>query len=703
MPAQGRHDGLSVTRYWPPMSHAFASIHSHGMVRVAAATPAASVGDALANADTVIALARDAHGRGVDLVVFPELCLTSYAIDDLHLQSAQQRATTEALARVVEATTALAPVLLVGAALPRNGRLYNCAVVIARGRVLGVVPKTFLPNYREYYEKRYFASGAGLTGLTIAVAGQAAPFGTDLIFAADDVPGFVVHAEICEDYWAPIPPSTAGALAGALICCNLSASNIVIGKARERAMLCAAQSARAVCAYVYSAAGPGESTTDLAWDGEGLVHELGEQLAASARFTSGDMVVADVDLERIAQERTRFGTFNDAATVAGHPELRFRRIGFTHESTRDDIGLERTIRRFPFVPNTPEKRDADCYEAFNIQVEALATRLRATGSGKLVIGVSGGLDSTHALIVAAKAMDRLGKPRTDILGFTMPGFATSDGTKANAWALMRALGVTAEEIDIRPAAQTMLETIGHPAARPVEEGDEPVYDVTFENVQAGLRTDYLFRLANQRGGLVLGTGDLSELALGWCTYGVGDHMSHYGINAGVPKTLIQFLIRWCIRTDQYDAATDAVLDAILSQEISPELVPADASGAMQSTEDKVGPYALNDFFAHYVIRHGLAPSKIAFLCWHAWRDADAGRWPDDFPADARVAYDLPTIRMWLERFLRRFFQGSQFKRSALPNGPKVSAGGAISPRGDWRAPSDGTARAWLDELAANVP
>ena len=685
------------------MAYPFFSLHSHGLLRVAAATPQASVGDALANADAVIELARAANADAVDLVVYPELCLTSYAIDDLHLQSAQQRATAAALARVTEASTELAPVLLVGAALPRNGRLYNCAVAVARGRVLGVVPKTFLPNYREYYEKRWFASGAGLAGLTIDVGGEAVPFGIDLLFAADDVPGFVFHAEICEDYWAPTPPSTTGALAGALVCCNLSASNIVIGKARERAMLAAAQSARAVCAYVYSAAGPGESTTDLAWDGEGLIHELGEQLAASERFTSGDMVVADIDLERLAQERSRFSTFNDAAAFAGHPEQRFRRIGFQHRPSREDVGLRRAIRRFPFVPNDPDKRDADCYEAYNIQVEALAKRLSAAGSGKLVIGVSGGLDSTHALIVAAKAMDRLGKPRTDILGFTLPGFATGEGTKANAWALMRALGITAEEIDIRPAAQAMLETMGHPAGRPVQQGGEPVYDVTFENVQAGLRTDYLFRLANQRGGMVLGTGDLSELALGWCTYGVGDHMSHYGINAGVPKTLIQFLIRWCIRTDQYDVATDTVLESILAQEISPELVPADASGALQSTEEKVGPYALNDFFAHYVLRHGLAPSKIAFLAWHAWRDIEAGRWPPDFPADARVAYDLPTIRLWLERFLHRFFAGSQFKRSALPNGPKVSPGGAISPRGDWRAPSDGTARAWLDELAANVP
>ena len=683
------------------MTHSFYAIHTHGLIRVAAATPRASVGDTAANAAATIALATQADAQHVDLVVFPELNLTSYALDDLHLQTAQQRATLAAIDSVVAASATLRPVLLVGAALVRAGRLYNCAVVIARGRVLGVVPKTFLPNYREFYEKRWFASGAGLTGLSIDLGGESVPFGTDLIFAARDLPGFVVHAEICEDYWAPTPPSTAGALAGALICCNLSASNIVIGKAREREMLAAAQSARAVCAYVYSAAGPGESTTEVAWDGQGLIHELGEQLAQSRRFaTEPDLVVADVDCERIAQERLRTGTFNDAAAFAGHPETRVRRIAFDHlaDPAVADVGLERVVPRFPFVPNDPARRDEDCYEAFNIQVEALAKRLEAAHARTLVIGVSGGLDSTHALIVAAKAMDRLGRPRADILGFTMPGFATGEGTKANAWALMRALGITAEEIDIRPAARRMLEDMRHPFA-----DGAPTYDITFENVQAGLRTDYLFRLANQRGGIVVGTGDLSEMALGWCTYGVGDQMSHYAVNAGVPKTLIQFLIRWCIRTGQYDAATDTILSTIVAQEISPELVPAGADGALQSTESMIGPYALNDFFAHYVIRYGLAPSKIAFLAWHAWRDAERGAWPADLPATARVAYDLPTITAWLERFLQRFFATSQFKRSALPNGPKVSAGGALSPRGDWRAPSDGTARVWIDELRSAVP
>ena len=634
----------------------FRSIHAHQVLRVAAATPVATVGDPATNAANIIALAREAHARAVDLVVYPELSVSSYAIDDLHLQAALQQATLQGLAAITAASRDLGPVLLVGAALERNGRLYNTAVAVARGRVLGVVPKTFLPNYREYYEKRWFASGIGLAGLTIDLNGKQVPFGPDLIFAAADLPHFVFHAEICEDYWAPTPPSTTGALAGALVCANLSASNVVIGKSRERMMLSAAQSARAVCAYVYSASGPGESTTDLAWDGQGTIHELGELIAESTRFTRDpELCVADVDCGRLIQERLRFGTFNDAARAAGDPETHFRRVTFEHRPDFADVGLERRIRRFPFVPNTPEKLDEDCYEAFNIQVEALAKRVTAAGAERLVVGVSGGLDSTHALIVAAKAFDRLARPRTGILGVTLPGFATSEGTKDNAWALMRALGVEAREIDITPAARQMLADLGHPFA-----SGEPAYDVTFENVQAGLRTDYLFRLANQRGGLVLGTGDLSELALGWCTYGVGDQMSHYGINAGVPKTLIQFLIRWCIATDQYDAETDRVLDAILAQEISPELVPADASGAIQSTEAKIGPYPLNDFFAHYAIRHGLPPSKIAFLAWHAWRDAAAGDWPRDYPQAKRVAYDLPTVRHGLEQFLRRCYQTSQF-------------------------------------------
>ena len=674
----------------------FRSAQAQGFVRVAACTPIGTAGDPAVNLAATLALARQGDAAGADLMVFPELNLSSYAIDDLLLQDALLDAVEAGIAELVEASRTLAPVLLLGAPLRRLGRLYNTALVIARGRILGVVPKSFLPNYREYYEKRWFAPGAGLAGLEIAVAGQTVPFGPDLIFAASDLADFCFHVEICEDYWAPTPPSTMGALAGALILCNLSASNIVIGKARERALLCASQSVRAQAAYVYAAAGPGESTTDLAWDGQAMIYELGELLAESSRFSDDpETILVDIDVQRLRLERMRTPTFNDAAIAAAHPETRFRRIGFAHQPTFVDRGLERQIRRFPFVPNDPARLDEDCYEAFNIQVEGIAKRFAATAARHMVIGVSGGLDSTHALIVAAKACDRMGLPRTTILGYTMPGFATGDHTKANAWALMKALGITGAEIDIRPAARQMLADLGHPFA-----AGEPVYDITFENVQAGLRTDYLFRLANHKAGFVIGTGDLSELALGWCTYGVGDQMSHYAVNCGVPKTLIQYLIRWCIGAAQFDPETDHILTAILGTEISPELVPADETGAIQSTESKIGPYELHDFFLHYIVRHGLPPSKIAFMAWHAWRDADAGQWPAGFPVDTRRAYDLPTIGKWLDSFLWRFFQTSQFKRSAIPNGPKVSAGGSLSPRGDWRAPSDGTARAWRDELAA---
>lgn len=661
----------------------FQSIHTHGMARVAAATPRGTVGDPAANAELTIELGRRADEEGVDLVVFPELNLSSYAIDDLHLQAGMHRAVAAALAAVVNASADLRPMLVVGAPLSREDRLFNCAVVVHRGRVLGVVPKSFLPNYREYYEKRWFSPGAGITGATMVVGGEAVPFGTDLVFAATDLPDLCLGVEICEDFWAPTPPSTRLALAGATVIANLSASNVVIGKARDRELLCASQSLRTTSAYVFSAAGPGESTTDVAWDGQSLVYELGRQLAASARFDdSPALIVADVDLARVRLERMRTPTFADAADAAGRPAEQVRRIGFAIEPATVDTGLHREVARFPFVPADPARLDEDCYEAFNIQVEGLVQRMRSTGTRCVVVGVSGGIDSTHALIVAAKAADRLGRPRSDVIGVTMPGYATGETTKGNAWRLMRALGVTAEEIDIRPAADLMLADLDHPYAR-----GEAVHDVTFENVQAGLRTDYLFRLAGSRGGFVVGTGDLSELALGWATYGVGDHMSHYAVNTGVPKTLLQHLIRWCIATEQFDGATAAVLAEVLGTEVSPELVPPGPDGRMQSTTEAIGPYELHDFFLHHVLREGQAPSKVAFLAWHAWGET----------------YELVTIRRWLVVFLQRFFGFAQFKRSALPNGPKVSGGGSLSPRGDWRAPSDGTAAPFLAELLAHLP
>jgi NAD+ synthase (glutamine-hydrolysing) len=681
------------------VTHPFHAIHSHGFVRVAACTPAVAVGDPGFNAAQTLALAREGHARGCDLMLFPELGLSAYAIDDLFLQDALLAKVEAEIAGLVAASAELAPVLVVGAPVHHGAALYNAAVVIARGKILGIVPKSFLPNYREFYENRWFAPGAGVVGLKTQLAGQSVAFGTDLVFEATDLRDFSFAAEICEDLWSPAPPSTQAALAGALILLNLSASNIVVGKADDRELLCASQSMRCMAAYLYSAAGPGESTTDLAWDGQASIHELGKVLAKTERFpTEAQMAVADVDVGRLRLERMRTPTFNNAAVAAGRPEAWFRKIRFDHQPTFEDVGLERPLDRFPFVPDDPARLDQDCYEAFNIQVQGLTQRLRATKSATLVIGISGGLDSTHALLVACKAFDALGKPRSQILGFTMPGFATSDGTKSNAWSLMNALGVTGAEIDIKPAALRVLEDIGHPYAK-----GEKVYDVTFENVQAGLRTDYLFRLANQHSGIVLGTGDLSEIALGWNTYGVGDQMSHYNVNGSLAKTLIQHLIRWVVKTGQLEPAATETLMAILDTEISPELVPADATGAIQSTEAKVGPYELQDFSLFHITRYGLRPSKVAFLAWHAWHDTATGAWPPNFPEGTRNAYDLATIKKWLGVFLFRFFEISQFKRSAMPNGPKVISGGALSPRGDWRAPSDGTAKVWLEELASNVP
>ena len=696
-PETAQYESTPMSSDTPNFYHA----HSHGFVRIATSTPQVRTADVAFNRDAILAEAQRAQEARVDLVVYPELCVSSYAIDDLHLQGALLDAVEKAVGEIIAASAKLSPVLLIGAPLRRNGKIFNCALVIAGGALLGVIPKSFLPNYREYYEKRWFAHGRNVrgSGQAIAVAGHSGPFGTDLIFAADNLPGFKLFVEICEDYWAPNPPSTLGALAGATILANLSASNVTIGKSDERHMLARAQSSRAIAAYAYSASGHGESTTDLAWDGQGMIYELGDLLAESERFSlRPELSTADVDVDRILAERMRNQTFNDAAEAAGCPENHFRVVRFAHRAVGGDIGLIRPVRRFPFVPDRAHRLDEDCYEAFNIQIDGLMRRMSATGAKSIVIGISGGLDSTHALIVAAKACDRLGLPRTMIRGYTMPGFGTSDHTKSNAWKLMEAMGITAGEIDIVPAARRMLEDIGHPFA-----DGEPVYDVTFENVQAGLRTDYLFRLSGQHNGFVLGTGDLSELALGWCTYGVGDQMSHYGVNAGVPKTLIQYLIRWSIQTSQFDAATDDVLQAILDTEISPELVPADEQGGMQSTEEKIGPYELNDFFLHHIIRWGQKPSKVAFLAWHAWKDAGDGIWPAGFPDAKKNQYDLATIRRWLEKFLWRFFQFSQFKRSALPNGPKVSAGGALSPRGDWRAPSDAVADVWLAELRDKVP
>jgi NAD+ synthase (glutamine-hydrolysing) len=683
------------------MDRPFQSPYSHGFVRVAVCIPFVRVADPAYNAERTLGLAKQASEAGAAVALFPELGISAYSNDDLHQQDALLGGVEDAIGRIVEASKELTPVLLVGAPLRIQGRLFNCGVAIHRGSILGIVPKSFLPNYREFYEGRQFTSGRASVRGDAQLLGKSVPFGTDLVFEATDVPDLALFVEVCEDLWVPVPPSTWGALAGATILANLSASNITIGKADYRHRLCASQSSKCLAAYLYSGAGPGESTTDLAWDGHALVYENNELLAESRRFDREEQIVfADVDVGRLAQERSRTTSFNDAAAEHLERIRAMRRVTFELEPPRKPLALLRTVPRFPYVPSDPRSLDERCFEAFNIQVHGLAKRLTSTGIQKLVIGVSGGLDSTQSLIVAVRTMDHLGLPRANVLGYSMPGFATSEHTRSNALALMRALGVSAQEIDIRPSAMQMFKDIGHPYAT-----GKAVHDITFENVQAGERTSHLFRLANQNGALVLGTGDLSELALGWATYGVGDQMSHYNVNASVPKTLIQYLIRWTVRTGQLDQTASGVLMSVLKTEISPELIPAGNgdSGSVQRTQDVVGPYELQDFHLYYITRFGFRPSKVAYLAHHAWSDRSRGVWPELVPVENRNEYDLATIKKWMKVFLDRFFRTSQFKRTAIPNAPKVGSGGSLSPRGDWRAPSDSESAVWLTELAENVP
>ncbi len=680
------------------MAETFNSIYSHGFVRIAAAVPRVRIGDPQVNAERTIELARAADARHAVLVAFPELGLAGYSIDDLFHQTALLHATEAAIERVRAASEALSTAIIVGAPLRIEQGIFNTAVVIHEGKILGVVPKSFLPEYREFYEKRQFRAARDAIRSTIELNGATVPFGNDLIFAEGR---FSFAVEICEDLWSPIPPSTFTAMAGATVLINLSASNITVGKADYRHTLALSHSARTMSAYLYTAAGFGESTTDLAWDGQSMIYENGELLAESERFgTEPSLTTADVDLDRLISDRASTSSWGDSIHDNRERLTQLRTVPFSFTAPDGEVPLQREIQRFPYVPANPASRNERCAEVYNIQVAGLQTRLEATGIRKIVIGVSGGLDSTHALIVAARACDRIGLARTNILAYTMPGFGTSSTTLNSARALMESLGVTANELDIRPASEAMLRSIRHPA------GDgEAVYDVTYENVQAGERTSHLFRLANFHNALVLGTGDLSELALGWATYGVGDQMSHYAVNASVPKTLIQFLLSWAIHTEQFDPDTSAVLDAVLNTAISPELIPSANGGEHpeQRSEDKVGPYELQDFFLYFVLRFGYAPSKVAWLASHAWGSRERGPWPDLIADEKRNAYSLDEIRQWLEVFLDRFFRTSQFKRTAIPNAPKVGSGGSLSPRGDWRAPSDGSSSAWLAELRQNGP
>jgi NAD+ synthase (glutamine-hydrolysing) len=652
----------------------FFNLYRHQFTRVAVATPIVRIGDPQHNLEGTVALMEQAARDKTMLVVFPELGLTAYTCDDLFHQQALIDAAEDALAQLLQRTRNLPVAALVGLPVAVNGLLYNCAALACRGRLVGVVPKTYLPNYREFYEARYFTPGDATACTAIELAGQSTAFGTGLVFRLAEMPQFVLHVEICEDLWVPAPPSSYAALAGATVIANLSASNVVIGKEGYRHQLVSNQSARCLAAYLYSAAGTGESTTDLAWDGHAMIYENGTLAAESRRWAdTPQLAAADVDLGRLLADRMRQNTFGDAALRHHDDVSRFRSIEFSLPLPAGKLPLKRRIHPLPYVPSDPAQRNAVCEEVFRIQVHGLVTRMRATGSKKLIIGVSGGLDSTHALLVCARAMDQLKLPRKNILAYTLPGFATSTRTRNQAWQLMRAIGCTAKEIDIKPSSMQMLKDIGHPYAR-----GKKVYDIAFENVQAGERTSHLFRLANQEGGMVVGTGDLSELALGWATYGVGDHMSHYNVNASVPKTLIRYLVEWVAESGEVGPEVQRALRRVLATEISPELVPG-----KQSTESFIGPYELQDFNLYYILRFGYAPTKVAFLAWHAWRDK----------------YRLAEIKKWLGVFLKRFFETSQFKRSAVPNSPKVGSGGSLSPRGDWRAPSDGNATTWLKNLA----
>jgi len=649
----------------------FDSPFRHGFVRVAVASPPIAIANPKTNAASIVKLMHDATADNIQVLVTPELGITGYTCDELFQQNVLLEGVLNALQDICDATANTSILTFVGAPIRVGAKLYNCAVAINGGRIVGIVPKQHLPGYREYYEQRYFTPFSG-DSIDININNKTVPFGGGLLFQLGDDETKLVGVEICEDAWVPDTPSTHLALAGATIICNLSASNVTTGKPDYRRQLINGHSARIICAYAYASGGPGESSNDVAWDGHCLISENGTLLAEHQSWfeTTATITVADIDTERLHHDRLKFHTFDGSKQ---------RRIVKTiSRISTDRLPLKRQVPQFPYVPVDHRLRDQRCEEVYQIQVAGLVQRLRSSGVNRMVIGISGGLDSTHAALVCCKAADALGWSRKQITAVTMPGFATSTRTLDQANSLMTLLGMDASTIDIRPSCTQMLQDIGHPFI-----DGEPQYDVTFENVQAGERTNHLFRLANHVGGIVIGTGDLSELALGWCTYGVGDHMSHYSVNCSVPKTLIQYLIRWLADDVRNTAELRRVLIDIVETEISPELVPGGANDVApaQQTEDKVGPYALQDFALFYITRYGFSPSKVYYLLRQAWG----------------CSYDNDELAKWLELFIKRFFQ-NQFKRTCIPNGPKVGSGGSLSPRGDWRMPSDASAELWLDNL-----
>ncbi len=642
--------------------------HQFGFVTVAAASPSLRLGDPAANALLVIQALEKASAEGAEIVVLPELCLTGYSCGDLFGQRTLLQGALKGLGQVAEATARLGLTALVGLPLEVSGRLFNAAAFISRGKILGIVPKTHLPNTGEFYEQRWFASARVAPVKEIDVLGQTVPFGTDLLFQAADLPDCVVGIEICEDLWAVEPPSGAQALAGATLLCNLSASDELLTKAAYRRDLVRAQSARCLAAYVYAAAGAGESSTDIVYSGHGLISENGVVLGESERFRFElSLLVSQIDVDKLQAERRRNSTFFGAPATL-QPRVRTFELGHPTGTTPK---LRRRFSQHPFVPSDAHRRDEHSQEIFAIQSTGLARRLRHTGARHVVIGVSGGLDSTLALLVLLEAFGRLGLDRKGIIGVTMPGPGTTVRTRMNALKLMEALGVTAREIPIGAAVEQHLADIQHPPGK---------HDVTFENAQARERTQVLMDVANQAGGFVVGTGDLSEAALGWCTFNA-DHISMYHVNIGVPKTLVRHLVSWAAHA-RHVGHERALLEDIVATPVSPELLPPGADGEIsQQTEMLVGPYELHDFFLYHVIRNGFRPAKVLWLAEHA------------FPGK----YDQTEIRHWLRTFLTRFFS-QQYKRSVMPDGPKVGSV-ALSPRGDWRMPSDAEATAWLAEIA----
>ncbi len=666
------------------MTDSFLDVRRHGFARVAVCVPEVRVADPAFNAEAHLRVLAAAHRDGTQYAVCPELGLSSYTCGDLFFQEPLLRGVREALARVARETAAWDLAVSVGLPLAVDGALFNCAVTLYGGRALAVAPKAHLPGYREFYEPRWFQPASAARSDTVDLLGSAAPFGTDILIGLPHLEGFTLHTEVCEDLWTPVPPSALAALAGATVLANLSASNVTVGKSEYRRDLVRMSAAKNLAVQLYSAAGFGESSADLAWDGHGLVADRGELLAETARFAlAGASAVADVDLAALLTDRMRQTSFGQNAARHAAAVARFRRVVATPIADTRPATSWHTLRRrvdpLPFVPSDPARRDRRCREIFSIQATALAQRLRAmpADARRVVLGVSGGRDSTQAVLVAVHAMDLLGLPRRDVVCVTMPGFGTSPRTRAAACALAGALGVTLREIAIHDPAQALFTAIGH---------DEAVEDVTFENVQAWTRKMVLFSVASQVRGIDLGTGDLSELALGFATYG-GDHMSHYAVNAGVPKTLVSELIRWAadaVFRDESQVA--AALHEVLDLPISPELLrPGPGGEIVQRSEDLVGPYELHDFFLYHLLRFGFGPRRIARTALAAF--------------DGR--YTIGEIRTWLLVFLRRFF-ANQFKRDCVPDSPKVGSGGSLSPRGDWRMPSDASPAAWIAE-AESVP